>query len=41
MEVILLSNEGSEDMVGKQDRFDEVMLCSREKHIFSILINEI
>lgn len=41
MEVIVLSNEGSEDMVDKQDRFDEVMFCSRGKHIFSILLNEI
>ena len=39
MEMILLSNEGLEDMAGKQDRFDEVLLCSGGKHIFSILLN--
>lgn len=41
MELILLSNEGSEDMAGKQDRVDEVVLRSRGKHIFSIFLNVI
>lgn len=41
LEVTLLSNEGSEDMAGKQERFYEVLLSSRGKHIFSIPLNVI
>lgn len=41
MKVILFNNEDSEDTVGKQDRFDEVLLCSGGKHIFIISLNVI
>lgn len=41
VEVILLNNEGSEDKVNKQERCDEVLLCSWRKHIFSILLSVI